>query len=245
VLAGLVAGFLALCLVEVVVLRIVVPDPYYGYVVAAGLAAATVGLFWVLHTLFLTTNGPAIFQLRGAWGEDNTIQELKKARRRRLVWGWVNSAAVASGDIDHLVVTRRGGVVVVDSKWCSALTDEVRAAMVNSARRAALRAEGIVNTVSKRSGGRHRGSREARVITVVVLWGAGRDDLAPGGETSEGVVLVRGGDFCTWLSALQGPSNSKEWAGKLLEEVRAYDQYRRATQERAAVPVGNAQGGRP
>jgi hypothetical protein len=30
-------------------------------------------------------------QLAGAWGEDNTADQLRRARRRRLIWGWVNN----------------------------------------------------------------------------------------------------------------------------------------------------------
>jgi hypothetical protein len=70
-------------------------------------------LLHLLNTAVFAHEPRAIFQLRGAWGEDHTRTGLESARKGRLVWGWVDSIALQSPDLDHVVVTREGGVVVV------------------------------------------------------------------------------------------------------------------------------------
>ncbi|GAA4821205.1 hypothetical protein ACFQ0K_19380 [Nocardioides caeni] len=60
----------------------------------AGLLAAALHL---INSAFLAYEVTAIWQLRGAWGEDNTRSELRKAKRRRLVWGWVDSITLQDG----------------------------------------------------------------------------------------------------------------------------------------------------
>ena len=77
----------------------------------------------MLYSGFLAFDGEAIWHVRGAWGEDNTRSELQRARRKRLVWGWVDSVSLQHGDIDHLVVTREGGLVAIDSKWRNRIHD--------------------------------------------------------------------------------------------------------------------------
>lgn len=52
--------------------------------------------------------------IRGAYGEDQTRTELQRAQRAGLVWAWIDSVSLQRGDIDHIVVTRRGGVVALD-----------------------------------------------------------------------------------------------------------------------------------
>jgi hypothetical protein len=69
------------------------------------------------HIGFLLTDPEGIKHLRGAYGEENTREVLKAAMRRRLIWGCVDSIGLEGGDLDHVVVTRRGGVLVLDSRW--------------------------------------------------------------------------------------------------------------------------------
>jgi hypothetical protein len=73
--------------------------------------------------------------VRGAWGED-TPEPTWSGRGGSGSVGWVDSIELQIGDIDHLVVTRHGGVVAIDSKWRNQTTDEDVAAMADSARRA-------------------------------------------------------------------------------------------------------------
>jgi len=71
---------------------------------------------------FFANSRTAIWNLRGAMGESNTSEVLKAAKKHRVVWGYVESVAVSGGDIDHLVVTRAGGVLAIDSKWRNGVT---------------------------------------------------------------------------------------------------------------------------
>jgi hypothetical protein len=141
VVALIVVGALALGVVVSFSL-VTVPMPVRLYVLGlahAGLIAAGLHL---LNSAFLAHDQEALWQMRGAWGEDNTRSELQRAKRKRLIWGWVDSVELQAGDIDHIVVTRHGGVVVIDSKWRNQITREGIPAMADSARRAAMRAEG-------------------------------------------------------------------------------------------------------
>ena len=55
----------------------------------------------------------------------NTRSELQRAKRKRLIWGWVDSTNLRAGDLDHLVVTRHGGLIAVDSKWRNRASDTI------------------------------------------------------------------------------------------------------------------------
>lgn len=60
---------------------------------------------------FLANSRTAIWNLRGAMGESNTSEVLQSARKQKVIWGYVESVAITGGDIDHLVVTRRAGLL--------------------------------------------------------------------------------------------------------------------------------------
>ncbi|WP_166389739.1 nuclease-related domain-containing protein [Nocardioides ochotonae] len=100
---------------------------------------------------FLAHDAEAIWHVRGAWGEDNTRDELQRAKRKRLVWAWVDSVTLQAGDIDHLVVTRNGGLVAIDSKWRSKINDA--ADMARAAQKVRLRAEGLTRDLLKGDAG--------------------------------------------------------------------------------------------
>lgn len=213
---------------EMALLLLVPSHEYVRYMVVALLGAMFVGLCWGIHTLFLAHEGTAINQLRGAWGEDNTATELKAAQRQGLVWGRVDALELERGDIDHLVVTRRGGVVVVDSKWCSVLDDDKRLAFAASATRAANAGRGLVNTVTQRSHGRHSAPRKALTVTpVVVVWGAAQSSVRDD-EVVDGVAIVRGSGFRTWLARLEAETISQKTATELVARIEGFDENRRA-----------------
>ena len=111
-------------------------------VLQTGVVAAYLHL---LHAGFLAYDREAIRHLRGAWGEDNTRSELHRAKHKRLIWDWVDSINLQNGDLDHLVVTRRAGLVAIDSKWRNEAADT--ADMARAAHRAKLRAEGLARTL--------------------------------------------------------------------------------------------------
>ena len=158
-------------------------------------------------------------------GEDNTRGELQRAKRKRLIWGWVDSVELQAGDIDHIVVTRHGGVIVIDSKWRNQITREGVPAMADSARRAAMRAEGVLRSVLRReSGARHRTRTQSVSVTAaVVLWGAARTDV-PSDADVDGVRFLDGRQLLDWLAELDGhevPRDAAHEAVKLLRDYRS------------------------
>lgn len=235
--AALTGGLVVICGVEIVLLRAFLPAPQSGYLIAAMLTAAVFVFAWALQTLFLASSGTAIHQLRGSWGEDNTTSELKAARRQGLLWHAIHSIALEKGDIDHFVITRRGGVVVVDSKWCSDLDDEKRATLAFTARRAAQRGEGLVNTVTRRSHGRHSAPRAPMVTPVVVVWGAAQSSVRDD-DVVDGVAIVAGSRFRTWLAQLEVETISQGHADDLAEQIETFDATRRETVRDRAHKAG-------
>jgi len=220
----IVSGTLALGVV-VSLSMVTVPMPVRLYVLGlihAGLIAAGLHL---LNLAFLAHDQEALWQIRGAWGEDNTRNELQRAKRRRLIWGWVDSVELQAGDIDHIVVTRRGGVVVIDSKWRNQITMNDVPAMAGSSRKAALRAEGVLRSVLKReSGARHRtNAKPVKVTAAVVLWGAARTGV-PDNANVDGVRFLDGRQLLGWLTELDGHEVPREAARdviKLLDDYRS------------------------
>jgi cytochrome b subunit of formate dehydrogenase len=105
------------------VLAIGPASPFTGWSLGALQMGMVAAYAHVLHTGFLAHDTDAIRHVRGAWGEDNTRSELQRAKRKKLIWGWVDSLDLWYGDIDHLVVTRRGGLVAIDSKWRNKISD--------------------------------------------------------------------------------------------------------------------------
>jgi hypothetical protein len=137
----------------------------------------------------------------------------------------VDSVELQAGDIDHIVVTRRGGVVVIDSKWRNQITTEDVPAMAGSSRKAALRAEGVLRSVLKReSGARHRtNAKPVTVTAAVVLWGAARLGV-PSDANVEGVRFLDGRQLLGWLAELDGHEVPREAACdviKLLDDYRS------------------------
>jgi hypothetical protein len=111
-------GAVGLIVFETVLLVYVGPSgPWRWYLL--GLLHSGIALIWLAYPYyaFVVSDREAIGQLRGAWGEENTRDELKIAKRRRIIWDSVDGIPLQQGDLDHLVVTRRAGLVAIDSKW--------------------------------------------------------------------------------------------------------------------------------
>ncbi|MFC5494136.1 hypothetical protein [Nocardioides caricicola] len=209
-------------------------DPYSSafrwWLLGAIQAATVVALIAMLSVGFLVHDRDAILQLRGAWGEENTRDELARAKRRHLIWGWVDSIPLQIGDMDHFVVTRRGGLVVVDSKWRSAAVTDADD-MARAARRVRTRAEGVVRScIARDRAGKHRGKvNPLAVRPVVVLWGPAQYDLQPG-YIVDGVEFVAGRRLFEWLKALDSGRTDREAATQLLQQLSAFRaQVRRET----------------
>ena len=177
--------------------------------------------FW--NSAFLANNRDSMRHLRGAWGEENTTMELETARRRRLIWGWVDGITLERGDIDHVVVTRRGGVVVIDSKWRNGTNDQDRLDMAAAAKKVQLRAEGVTRTLVSRERARHRTSGDAiRVRPIVVLWGAEQRQLPDGVATVDGIDFVAGRHLRKWLRGLDGDPVDKNAGAELVKCLLRY-----------------------
>ncbi|MBS2937328.1 hypothetical protein KDN32_06195 [Nocardioides sp. J2M5] len=177
----------------------------------------------LLNTAVLAHEPRAIHHLRGSWGEDNTRSELEAARKKKLVWGWVDSITLRAGDLDHVVITRNGGVVVLDSKFHTSVTTASVAAMTASAARARVRTEALARTLLKpEAHGRRRANRTSVSVTsCIVLWGPARHGV-PEGFQADGVHFVDGRRLCEWLSALPPSAVSEEAAREFLQGLTAF-----------------------
>ena len=112
--------------------------------------------------------------MAGAWGEDSTTDELRKAKRRGLIWGFVNGVATSTGDVDHVVVTKRGGVVAVYSKYHAHLSsDQVQRDLVSAAT-SARRARLIMLSFGRR----------LNIEPVALVWGGAQHLLGPNHKCS-------------------------------------------------------------
>lgn len=196
-------------------------EPWRWYLlgaVHAGAVAACVGLLW---SAFHVHEGGAMNQLRGAWGEEFTRDELARAKRRRLIWDWVDSITVETGDIDHLVVTRNGGLVAIDTKFRSAErlhdVDELR----DSASRVRTRAQGFVAGYLRAESGQHRSRGPAhRVTPLVVVWGKAQHSI-PEAAAIDDVAFVGGRQLVDWLRRLEGEPIDRRAAQHLVRELGA------------------------
>lgn len=194
--------------------------PALWYVVGAVHAAIVGGLVWMMNASFLAHDQEAIRHVRGAWGEENTSETLKQAQRKKLIWGWVDTLDLQRGDIDHLVVTRSGGVVAIDSKWRNEIHDH--AAILDGARRMKTRSEGILRTHLAASRGSHRARGIAtRVTPLVVIWGAAQSEL-PDVVEVEGLEVVSGSDLLAWLRSRSGDPVSRDAGDDLLKRLERY-----------------------
>ncbi|WP_137295363.1 hypothetical protein [Nocardioides dongxiaopingii] len=206
------------------ILLLLVSGAVRWYVMGAvhvGFVAAALHLVHVAHLAF---DREAIWHVRGAWGEDNTRSELQRAKRRRLVWGWVDSITFQAGDLDHVVITRTGHLLAIDSKWRNDVTAAEREAMTKTAKRARLRAGGLASTIfTKEAGARHRARvRPLAAIQLVVIWGAAQRTVPKGGVEIDDIHFLAGRDLVPWLRSLEGESVGKDAAKDALERLRAF-----------------------
>lgn len=214
-------GVGTLLVFETAVMVLFVPAGAFRWWLLGALQTAVVAAaLHLVSTAFLAHEREAIWKLRGAWGEEATRDELRRAKRKGLVWDWVDSINLRVGDLDHLVVTRNGGVIAVDSKWRSDGRDAD--AMAESAARARLRAEGVARSLLKAERGSHRARGHAvSVHPLVVIWGSAQHQLPDEWEL-DGIPFVSGRRLNSWLQALEGDEVSKHAARELITELRKF-----------------------
>jgi hypothetical protein len=176
---------------------------------------------------FLANSRTAMWNLRGALGESNTSEVLKAAKKHQVLWGYVEGAATSGGDIDHLVVTRRGGVLAIDSKWRNTVTADVLDRDAAAARAAARRAESILRSVhvgalKRDTQAQHRQRGGSFSVTpVVVVWGPVRHHMPDRADRGD-VMFVAGDKLADWLETRQREPVDKAVADDLLERLTAF-----------------------
>ncbi len=193
---------------------------YFLGAIHAGMVVAYLHLF---DAAFIAHDREAIFQVRGAWGEENTSSELTRAKRRRVIWDWVDSISLEVGDIDHLVITRRGGLVAIDSKWRNQLDPSDTFDMARAGKKVRQRAEGLAQTLLRNeAGARHRSRTNPLPVTpVVVVWGALQHEI-PDGATVDGIDFVPGRSLLRWLRQLDGQTVDRGAGREILERLDAF-----------------------
>jgi len=146
-----------------------------------------------------------------------------------VVWGWIDSIELQAGDLDHLVLPRKGGLVVIDSTWRRDGADPVE--MASSARRARLRAEALTRTLLKSERASHRAKVNSVGVTpLVVIWGPAQHQV-PEAFQVDNVDFIGGRALLTWLGALPGDEVDKRAAKDALARVKEFR--RRASDAKA------------
>ena len=171
----------------------------------------------------------SIWQMAGAWGEDSTTDELRKAKRRGLIWGFVNGVATSTGDVDHVVVTKRGGIVAVDSKYHAHLRSDTVQRDLVSAAASARRARLIMLSFGRR----------VEVAPLAVVWGGAQHLLGPEHKSLGNVVGGR--ELVPWLRALEGAHIDKATAKQILAELEDHRRRVHPLHRSPATATENAQ----
>jgi hypothetical protein len=156
--------------------------------------------------------GVAASRVRAPKDEKTTADLLGTAKKEHQVWGWVDDVEVQGGEVDHLVVTREGGLVAIDSRWSSdELTPELLAA---DAQRALLAA---------RSAGQllHTRDTSPAVRPLLVYWGSIQDDVKKlTVRNLEGVEFLAGRELRAWLRKQNGRPVERGEARRILKAAR-------------------------
>lgn len=206
---------------ETAVILLTLPRNGFSWWLLGALQATFLAMgLYATKAAFLANSREAIWQLRGAWGEEATRDELRRAKRKRLIWGWVDSVGLQAGDLDHLVIPRNGGLIAIDSKWRSDGNDA--AAMADSAAKARLRAEGVARSLLKAGRGSHRAKGHAvSVRPLVVIWGPAQHRMRDGGQVA-GIPFVAGRRLLAWLNDVDGEQVSRAAAKEIISELKRF-----------------------
>ena len=210
-------GFLAAGGAAVIALLAMLTDGYLLGIAQGLILTAVVALgtrIWLLST-------DTTVDETQAEAEDASRDALRSAARNGHVLGWVDHLEIASGEIDHLVITPHGPLAV-DTAWHS--NDRSRTQVsthISSASQAAVRARNVLRAIDHRP----------EVTPVVVVWGPGQDSLSQPRLIGD-VYLVAGRDLPTWLSerATTTPTWDRLQARQLLDSLEAFKQRVRPAQ---------------
>ena len=168
----------------------------------------------LLASAFFVTflmHGSGFYRLAGAWAEEFTRDELKKALRRKDVWSVVNGVRIGEQDIDHLVLAPRG-IFALDSKWHFRYDIDYFRADVEKAERAASKARSILISLKQR--------RE--VTPVVVVAGPGRKPLLDAPMTVADIEVIAIDSLAQWLQDRGTGRLPQDDAEQLAAELTAF-----------------------
>ena len=176
-------------------------DGYLLGVVHGIVAAAIVGV--AASRVLATTREPGIVDL------------LRSARKEHQVWGWLDDVGVQGGTVDHLVVTREGGVVAIDSRWSSEeLTPEL---LAEDAQRALLAARGAASVL-------HARDRAPAVRPPLVYWGDIQSEVKKlAVRNLEGVEFLAGRELRAWLRKQNGRPVERGEARVILKGLQRFN----------------------
>jgi hypothetical protein len=191
------------------------PRFLFGLIVGALVS----GLGWYFWLIFLMSSGN-VFLLAGIWGEKFADEELRKARKRGLVYGHLNNIEIGGFDIDHLAVAP-GGVLAFETKAHMVQLDDARLRGDISQAVAAARKASLVL--------RSRHVKIPHDVTpVLLLWGRRNTSALPThGVLIDGVRVLAVADLSNWLKDHQTGEVSRAEAGQILARLTAF----RLTQE--------------
>lgn len=218
------AGLAALLLCSTLAGHLLLPDgASWWYLLGAFHAALVAGCLHLSHAALAGDEPETIWQTHVASGEESTRDVLRQAKRRRVIWDWVDSVTTEDGHIDHLVLTRTGRLIVLDSTWRSQ-ADRVNVAAVNqSAHRARSRAQAVTRAVTASGAAETDAGRDRSPVArpAIVMWGAAQHTV-PDGTEIQGVAFVPGIKLADWLRDQGGQPVPKSVAEDLLAAIEDF-----------------------
>jgi hypothetical protein len=163
---------------------------------------------------FLMTDGN-VFTLAGAWAEDFSNDELRKAVKARSVWGAVANIELGGFDIDHLVVAP-DGLFAIETKARSGKLDRKKLLDdIAQARRAAKKAESILRS--------QHVLMPREVQPVLVIWGKrATRDLPAAGRLVDDVPVVPVTHLAEWLITYRTGRLPQDHAEEMLTRLREF-----------------------
>jgi hypothetical protein len=159
--------------------------------------------------------GVAASKVLATKSEPGIVDLLRSATKEHQVWGWVDDVEVPGGMVDHLVVTREGGVVAIDSRWSSEeLTPEL---LAEDAQRALLAARGASAVL-------HSHDRAPAVRPLLVYWGDIQSEVKKlAVRNLEGVEFLAGRELRAWLRKQNGRPVVRREARVILKGLRGFN----------------------
>jgi hypothetical protein len=183
-----------------------------GYLLGMAHGVLAASYLWIVRMTFAAAGHSS--RLYGQWGEQNSRDALRSARRRRYIYGFLDNLEIQGGDVDHLVLTP-GGVLALDSKWhgqdiTTATLERDRDRAVAAARRA----KSILRSLGQMM----------EVQPVVVVWGGQQSGIPGGAIVRDGVPFVSGNDLARWLRRQRSDERqlSRADSAELLKALRAF-----------------------